>query len=179
MKIRRVVTAIDAAGKSVFLSDGPSPREHAFEHIKGMVTSPLWKLNDTPDLTAPAGNRLDVGGSVLAAPGGAVFIVVTFPPDEVMMPPGFDPAKAGAENMVAIPGLAEKFESDHPGMHSSATVDFATVITGEIVLELDDGKTVALKAGDTVVQQGTRHAWRNPGSQPATVSFVMLGAKTA
>ena len=32
---------------------------------------------------------------------------------------------------------------------------------GAIWLELDDGKIVHLKRGDVVVQNGTRHAWRN------------------
>ncbi|TIO18230.1 MAG: cupin domain-containing protein, partial [Mesorhizobium sp.] len=49
-------------------------------------------------------------------------------------------------------------------------------VKGRLILELDDGRTVELNAGDTVVQQGTRHAWRNPGDQPATISVIMLGA---
>jgi hypothetical protein len=43
------------------------------------------------------------------------------------------------------------------------------------VLDLDDGVTASLRAGDVVVQNGTRHAWRNPGPDPATVFFVLIG----
>ena len=50
-----------------------------------------------------------------------------------------------------------------PGMHTTATIDFEVVLDGEIWLELDDGVEVHLRAGDTVVQNGTRHAWRNHG----------------
>ena len=46
----------------------------------------------------------------------------------------------------------------------------------EIYLRLDDGETVHLFAGDIVVQQATRHGWRNKGQHPATIAFVMLGA---
>jgi quercetin dioxygenase-like cupin family protein len=43
-------------------------------------------------------------------------------------------------------------------------------------LELDYGETLHLDAGDIVVQQATRHGWRNKGERPATIAFVMLGA---
>lgn len=178
MLIRRIVTGHNAEGKSVVISDDRSSREHAMKHTPGFVSSPLWMLEGTPDLSKDNPNALEKGGSVLASAGGATFIVVTFPPDSVFMSQDFDPEKAGAEQLAASPGLIDCFEPDCPGMHTTPTVDFGTVVKGDIVLELDDGEQIALKAGDTVVQQGTRHAWRNPGTEPATVSFVMLGAKT-
>ncbi|WP_033308817.1 hypothetical protein RFN58_41440 [Streptomyces iakyrus] len=48
---------------------------------------------------------------------------------------------------------------------------------GEIVLELDDGHCASLSAGDIVIQNGTRHAWRNRSDQPATVAFVLIGVE--
>ena len=101
-------------------------------------------------------------------------LVVTVPPDSVMMSPEFNPALAGPEHVAAAPGIAETFEMDNPGMHTTPTLDYACVIDGQIVLELDDGVTVQLKSGDTVVQQGARHAWRNPGNKSATLAFVLL-----
>ena len=62
-----------------------------------------------------------------------------------MMSPEFNPALAGPEHVAAAPGIAETFEMDNPGMHTTPTVDYACVIDGEIVLELDDGVTVQLK----------------------------------
>ncbi|MGC1889782.1 MAG: hypothetical protein WA709_27445, partial [Stellaceae bacterium] len=38
---------------------------------------------------------------------------------------------------------------------------------GECDLELDDGRTVPMKAGDICVQRGTMHAWVAKGSEPA------------
>ena len=63
-------------------------------------------------------------------------------------------------------------------MHQTPSLDYVTVIRGKLLLELDDGKTVELHPGDTVVQRGTRHAWRNPTDEPAAISVVLLGAKT-
>jgi uncharacterized cupin superfamily protein len=48
------------------------------------------------------------------------------------------------------------FEPDGGGWHTTQTLDLVTVISGEIELELDDGIT-KLKAGDCIVQHGSRH----------------------
>lgn len=76
-----------------------------------------------------------------------------------------------------IPGIAEHFERDVPGMHTSDSVDYGIVVRGETILELDDGKTVHLRQGDCVVQNGTRHRWRNPLSEPCLMAFVLIGGK--
>jgi quercetin dioxygenase-like cupin family protein len=75
-----------------------------------------------------------------------------------------------------LPGLVNHMERDHRGMHTTDTVDFEYVISGEVWLELDNGVEVHLRAGDTVVQNGTRHAWRNRGSQPCRMVTILVGA---
>ena len=108
--------------------------------------------------------------------GGTTLFVITFPPDSVFMRPHFDPAAAGAESMTRLPGLAEKFEPENPGMHVTPTVDYDIVLEGELWLELDDGKVVHLRQGDVVVQYGARHAWRNRGDSSAKLAAVLIGA---
>ena len=68
-------------------------------------------------------------------------------------------------------------ETDNPGMHTTQTVDYGIVLEGEVWLEVDDGKQVHLKPHDIVVQNGTRHAWRNKGDKPVKIAFVLIGAK--
>ncbi len=75
-----------------------------------------------------------------------------------------------------LPGLAAHMEPDNPGMHTTASVDYEFVVSGRVVLELDDGATCELGAGDTVVQNGTRHAWRNPYDEPCLMVVVLIGA---
>jgi quercetin dioxygenase-like cupin family protein len=58
----------------------------------------------------------------------------------------------------------------HPYMQKTRTLDFALVIEGEITLVLDT-EEVHLKAGDTVVQRGTNHAWSNRSDKPCTIAF--------
>lgn len=179
MKIRRVVTAKNAEGKSVVVSDGSSARERVLVHTPGFVSSPIWTFGDTPSLPHDGTDPMATEGSLVPPPGGSTFIVVTFPPDSVMTAPEFRPDLAGAEHAAASSGIAETFEKDNPGMHTTRSVDYAVVVSGEIWLELDDGVLVHLHHGDTVVQNGARHAWRNRGDKPATMAFVLLGARTA
>jgi mannose-6-phosphate isomerase-like protein (cupin superfamily) len=141
-----------------------------------MSVTQLWS---TPALPTLEDSVLDPTGrvnSIVPPLGGTQFMLVGFPPDRVMMAPSFDVPAAVSENLRYAPGLAEKFEPDNPGMHTTDTIDYAIVLRGEISLELDGGRIEHLRAGDFVIQNGTRHAWRNPGNEVALVAFVLIGA---
>jgi mannose-6-phosphate isomerase-like protein (cupin superfamily) len=62
------------------------------------------------------------------------------------------------------------------GMHQTQTIDFVTIVSGEVDLRLDDAE-VHLKAGDCVIQRGTRHAWRNRSTEPCVLSAVLVSTK--
>ena len=64
-----------------------------------------------------------------------------------------------------------------PRNHRTDSIDYAVVIAGEIDMELDDGKSVHLKAGDVLVQRGTIHNWVNKGTAPCVIAFVLIAAK--
>ena len=64
-------------------------------------------------------------------------------------------------------------EKGNPGWHTTDTLDFGLVVSGQIDLELDDG-IHHLVAGDAVVQRGTRHAWKNRSNKPCVMSFVLI-----
>ena len=175
MQIRRVVTGQDAAGRAVVVSDGPPPRHHDLVHVPGMSTAMLWATGPGEPLRADGADPTPQVVSQLPAPGGTCFVIVRFPPDSVFTDPGFDAAAADAEQRLTSPGIAERFEPDHPGMHTTDSVDYVVVLAGEVWLELDDGQLSHLRAGDTVVQNGTRHAWRNLGTEPVTLAVVQVG----
>jgi hypothetical protein len=177
MKIRRVVTGLDPSGRAAAVSDGPAPRSHDLENIPGMSTSMLWA-------TAP-GEPIRLDGSdptpgvrrQLPEPGGTCFLIIRFPPDSVFADPAYDAAAASAERQIAFPGIAGLLEPDNPGMHTTNSIDYVVVLDGDLWLELDDGQLTRLGPGDTVVQNGTRHAWRNLSEKPATVAVVQVGAE--
>ncbi len=67
------------------------------------------------------------------------------------------------------------FPPGHPGnMHRTDSTDYIVVMRGEVDMDLDDGSTVHLKAGDTLVQRGTAHSWVNRGTETCLAAFVMI-----
>jgi mannose-6-phosphate isomerase-like protein (cupin superfamily) len=64
-----------------------------------------------------------------------------------------------------------------PRNHRTDSIDYAVVISGEIDMELDDGKSVHLKAGDVMVQRGTIHNCVNRGTAPCVIAFTLIAAK--
>ena len=73
--------------------------------------------------------------------------------------------------VVRIPG---NFETS---MHTTDTVDYLTVVSGEVWLVLDDGAETHLTPGDCVVQKGTKHAWHNRNPEPCVVAAALVGAE--
>lgn len=172
--IRLVVTGHDASGKSRIVSAAPL-RARVSKHVPGFSSTKAWATPagfSVPDVDEAF--RTGVS-SQHPSPGESRLLVVTFPPDSVTMYPDFDPRATGREMAELAPGIAERFDPDHPGMHRTDSLDYGVVVSGEVVLELDDGQRETLRVGDVVVQNGTRHAWRNPGQATATLVFVMLG----
>jgi hypothetical protein len=171
---RRIVTG-NVNGKSVVQSDEPL-RAYEFKTVPGYEHTLIWINAATPDLSKE--QTFDrYPNSVFPGPGGTSLHFVTFPPASVFSDPSFDGEAARDEALIRLKGLADHFEKEDPAMHKTNTVDYAVVYDGEIWLELDNSETLHLKRGDVVVQNGTRHAWRNQGAKPATMLFFLNGAK--
>lgn len=60
------------------------------------------------------------------------------------------------------------------GMHSTPTVDMGIVVSGEILLVLEDLSTVRLSAGDSIVLRGVEHTWANDTAEPCVVALVLV-----
>jgi mannose-6-phosphate isomerase-like protein (cupin superfamily) len=175
--IRRVVTGHDATGSALVTSD-EAVAPITLSLVPGFESFELWSTQRAPAIPADTG----VAGVPHYFPpdGGAVFRVVTFPPDAASaFSPDFDLGAALDEAQDKVPDLVARLEPDNPGMHTTDSVDFAVVIEGELDLELDEGRTVHVGPGDCIVQRGTRHGWRNPGDRAARVAFILLGGRPA
>jgi mannose-6-phosphate isomerase-like protein (cupin superfamily) len=171
---RRIVTG-NVNGKAVVQNDEPL-LAYEFKTVPGYEHTLIWVNPAIPDLSRE--QRFDsYPDSLVPGPGGTSLHFVTFPPGSVFADPSFDGAAAQEEALVRLRGLADHFEKEDPGMHKTNTVDYSVVYDGEIWLELDDGETVHLARGDVVVQNGTRHAWRNKGTEPVTMVFFLNGAR--
>jgi hypothetical protein len=175
MNVRRVVTG-KVGGKSKIVSDGGTRRSRAFKNIPGQSAALLWSTSAVPAAPGDGADIISEQSSYLPQqPGETRLMIVTFAPDSVMM--SIDPVAGFQEFAEHIPDLAAAMEPDSPGMHTTQTVDYGIVLEGEVWLEVDDGKEVHLKPHDVVVQNGTRHAWRNKSDKPVKIAFILIGAK--
>lgn len=173
MKVRRVVTGQVDGGKSVFVSDDEvEPVTLAL--LPGAEFHRLWGSDETPKL--PTDGTPPSQHAYFPPAGGFRWGLFTLPPATDQTLEGLDIEAALKEMESKLPGMAGHMEPDHPGMHTTDTVDFEVVLSGEVVLELDDGAEVTLKAGDTVVQNGTRHAWHNRGDVRVVIAVGIIGA---
>lgn len=172
MRVRRVVTGQTEAGKSVFFSDEEVERV-TLRLLPGAEFHRVWG-SDEP-VALPTNGAEPAAPSYFPPSTGFRFIFFTLGPEGVTTPPDLDIPAALAELAEKVPGLGEAMEPEHPGMHTTDTVDFDLVVSGEVWLELDDGAEVRLGPGDCVVQNGTRHRWRNKTSEPCVLAVALLG----
>jgi mannose-6-phosphate isomerase-like protein (cupin superfamily) len=171
-----VVTGHDRDGKAVFASDQEvDPLTPAL--MPGWEIGRLWGADQAP--TFPGDGGPTAQSSYFPPVGGYRFGLVTVPPATVSAPADLDLQAGLAEMEEMLPGLMGYVEPDNPGMHTTDTIDFEVVLSGELILELDDGVETVLRPGDTVVQNGTRHRWANRGTEPAVFAVFMVGAHRA
>ncbi len=170
---RRAITGRDAAGKSVFHSFDVTPQVVNFESIPGLAFYELYATDDVPRLTGKEPDPMTTMKGSFPKPNGSLFRLVVFPP--AGSPGSFEGFLD--ELSQKIPGMAEHFDRSAPGMHLSDSLDYDIVIRGELILELDDGKSVHLRPGDCVIQNGTRHRWTNPLPEPCLIASVLIGGQ--
>jgi quercetin dioxygenase-like cupin family protein len=138
------VTGHDEDGRSVVLSDGPTPTTHTFP--TGSIFHEIWATSDAPVPIGPAEPEEPTTGPLRVPPGPLGTIVHV-----IDMPPG-----------TSAP------------LHRTRSVDYGLVLDGEVVLELDDGTETRLTTGDVVVQRGTAHGWSNRSDGNTRMLFVMV-----
>jgi mannose-6-phosphate isomerase-like protein (cupin superfamily) len=148
---RRVVTGHDRYAKSIVLADGPPPQHHP---MHGPEVGPdffeIWNsTRPVPVLSADEPEPNERVFTIMPVTGHLLRIIEIYPRSQ------------GGKRTV---------------MHRTSTVDYVVVITGEIVLVLDDSE-VTLRQGDVVVQRGTDHAWENRSAQPARMAFFHIDAQ--
>lgn len=122
---------------------------------------------------------------VRTAPDGALFNEI-WGTDAMPAPIGAhepDPTIGALSVPPAPNGTKIRINEYPPGMvspmHRTQSVDYGIVLSGEVVLALDDSETV-LRAGDVVVQRGTNHRWENRSEATARMAFILVdGAFTA
>lgn len=176
MHVRRVVTGTDGSGESTVVSDTWAPRTHELRFVPGMSSTLVWATEAEQVISGSPEDPTPAIDSYVPEAGASRLIVLRIPPDGAWEAAAQDPEGAAAEQREVSPGLAELFEPEAPGMHTTDTIDYVIVLQGELWLDLGSGPPTCVRQGDIVIQNGTRHAWRNLGDRPALAAFVLLGA---
>ena len=167
MRTRRIVTGIDSEGRSFFQEDGETP---GYLDLGAFIDEEIW-IDDpiaaeTEYVDPASAEKFDL----VPPQGGSRARIFTFMPD-----------KGQSYDSEVISKAAQRFNTgeamdpENPGMHTTATIDYGIVLSGNITLELDEGSR-KLGPGDIVVQRATAHAWRNYSDQPCTMLFVLIGS---
>lgn len=165
---RRVITGIDDQGRSRVVSDQLSSTRAA---TPTFTVVDLWQTDRVP-ASVNADNTLTDTVVLQPPQGGALVRLVTFPPDSEWQQNG-----DYQEALAAISGTdSQTAEEETPGMHVTDTVDVITVVSGEVYAVLENDE-ILLRAGDSLVQRGTKHAWSNRTNTPATIVATMYSAE--
>lgn len=171
--MRRIVTGTDAGGKAAIVSDSEITAD-TLALMPGAGFLSIWGGDAAP--TLPSDGAVPKPGTWFPPATGYRVQMITIPPAGAAPPAGLDMTAALAEANAKVPGLMDRMDPDNPGMHQTDTIDFVYVVSGRCVLELADGDRTDVNAGDIVVQNGTRHAWRVPHDEPCTVLSISIGA---
>ena len=148
---RRVVTGSGADGGAVFVSDGMPPTVAALPG--GGLSTEMWRSDGLPADLKSDGTPSEY--IPLPPEQGLVFRIAELQPEQ---------------------GVVD--EEEH-GMHGSATLDFIVIISGEVWHKIGPGpeNERLLKPGDTLIQRGARHAWRNRSGNPCVMAVVKLAGQ--
>ena len=149
MDIHCVVTGQNESGKSVIVRHTPvTPVSLAL--LPGYEFHRIWGSDSVPEL--PSDGTPPSQPRYFPPKNGFRFGFFTIPPDTRTSVDPIGTSSALEEIQQKLPGMIDVLELDHPGMHTTDTVDFDVVVFGEVYLELDDGAEALLKAGDCVIQ---------------------------
>lgn len=174
-QVRRVVTGDSPEGTSVVVSDGPPPRVASVPAWPGFSSTVVWATDAGMTAVPGADDPTPAMTSFVPGPGGTRYTVVVIPPDTGGLAPGATPDDLVGQMAEALPGLGDRMDAEHPGVHATDTVDYNVVVSGEVWLEVDDGVSTLLRAGDVAVVTGNRHTWHNRSKASAVLHTVVVG----
>jgi len=177
--VRRIVTVDDETGHSTAIADGPSPDVRTDPARPGFSSTRIWVTDRTPVRIDRVRETLGLPHTIEPPPGGSVCRIVVFPPDDAWRGGVGDREVEAFFRAMGSPGASTYSPgAPHPYMQKTRTLDFCLVLEGEITLVLDT-EEVHLRAGDTVVQRGTNHAWSNRSTGPCVVAISSHDAASA
>ena len=168
-KVRRIVTGVNAAGRSCILSDTRFPTTDVA--VGEPVRVGLWTTEAAPASNTGTHDPVHDGVIVRTPPahrGGSVVRITDIPPDRAH---AYDPDNLRQRGCKTTPDRSAR----HPGFHATDTVDYAICLEGEVWAVLDEDETL-MRPGDVLIQRGTYHAWANRSDTICRMAFILIDA---
>ncbi|KAF8078660.1 hypothetical protein FPV67DRAFT_70050 [Lyophyllum atratum] len=154
--LRRIVTGHNEHGVAVVESDRRLVTEE-MQSVRGAKSAAIWVTTDS--VPTNDNNTLEDGG--------------TRKIDDLTNYGLVHPTGTNFRSTDLAPGAITP-------MHRTSSLDYNILVHGELILITEDGNEKHLKnPGDTVVQKGTLHAWRNPAKGWARWVTVLIAAEPA
>ena len=169
-KVRRIVTGVNAAGRSCILSDTQFPAGDVAADQPVRVG--LWMTEASPASNKGTHDPVPDGVIMRTPPphrGGSVIRITDIPPERTQR---YDPEELRRRGCKTTPDRSAK----HPGFHATDTVDYAICLEGEVWAVLDDDETL-MRPGEVLIQRGTYHAWANRSDRIARMAFILIDAE--
>ena len=166
---RRIVCVNDEHDRGTAIQDGPTPDVRTDPARPGFSAARIWVTDSTPARIRGVRETLHLPHILEPPPRGSVCRIETIPPDAVWR------GKIGQQDVRAYfdaagAPAASTYTSDQPYMHKTRTLDFCLILEGEVTLVLET-QEVHLRAGDTVIQRGTNHAWSNRSDRSCVIAI--------
>ncbi|GFF74598.1 hypothetical protein IFM47457_03679 [Aspergillus lentulus] len=162
-KSTRYITGLDATGKDIILAS-PDLRYH---DRGGYAIARLYQLEKVPaDIQAERDMKFYLSGEGYDRGDGESW------------PQAFNLVTPRGANFVQ----GDFGPSAYTVWHRTVSVDFVTVVEGELTLMVGENdencSKMLLKQGDSVIQRGTLHKWVNPSSEkPARFVATLLASE--
>ncbi|MDR7153893.1 quercetin dioxygenase-like cupin family protein [Sphingobium xenophagum] len=79
-------------------------------------------------------------------------------------------------NQGSVIRIVDMLPGKESPMHRTNSIDYGIVMSGEVELELDDGRKTTVREGGVIIQRGTNHLWRNITDRPCRIAFILIEA---
>jgi mannose-6-phosphate isomerase-like protein (cupin superfamily) len=173
MEFRRIVSGYGAAGASTVVID---------EHVTPQLSvtpdyhlCDLWEARLTDPDPAGAMHTIERDYRLSDHPGEMILKKVIWPPQAKL--DAYYAEHGNLTTEVATQLSLPETPTPIPNvlMHETKTIDFITIISGEISCIFEDGE-VTLRPGDTLIQREVNHGWVNRSSEPCVMTCVMISS---
>jgi quercetin dioxygenase-like cupin family protein len=79
-------------------------------------------------------------------------------------------------NQGSVIRIVDMLPGKQSPMHRTNSIDYGIILSGEVELELDDGRKTIVREGGIIIQRGTNHMWRNISDKPCRIAFILIEA---